>query len=345
MKRKYDNYKVYLHNFSGFDAVFLLTVMTDLSDNIKPIIRDGRYINLRLEFADKYTLYFRDSLLLLPAPLRNLAKNFNVENKGLFPYKFVSNKDIPLNYKGEVPFIKDFDNVGEEDYSIYSKEFINKSWSLKEQTIKYCELDCLVLYQILDKFSKNIFKLFRLDVFKYPTLSSLAFAIYRSEFLKVHMIPLIHDEMYNFIKDSYTGGSVDVYKSCSGKEINSSVEREKIYRYDVNSLYPFAMKNYPMPVGTPIYFEGDILNVNSNIKEKPFGIFEVDIISPENIEIPLLQTRIKTDNGYRTIRPLGNWSGKYFSHELYNAQKFGYKFKVKRGYLFEKADIFSSVIM
>ena len=79
------------------------------------------------------------------------------------------------------------------------------------ETIKYCELDCLVLYKVIEKFSKNIFELFRIDLFKYPTLSSLAFKIYRSKFLKDFKIPLIHGEMFNFIKESYTGGSTDMY--------------------------------------------------------------------------------------------------------------------------------------
>jgi len=121
-------------------------------------------------------------------------------------------------------------------------------------------------------------------------------------FLKDYQIPLIHGEIYNFIKESYTGGSVDVYKPRS--------EGEKVFSYDVNSLYPYSMKNYPMPVGKPVYFEGDILKTISSLypthNEKPFGIFEVDIESPKDIKIPILQTRIKTKNGYRTIAPVGN---------------------------------------
>ena len=121
-----------------------------------------------------------------------------------------------------------------------------------------------------------------------------------------------------------------------------------MYRYDVNSLYPFVMKNFPMPVGYPIYFEGDILNdkVIQGLKEKdkPFGIFEVDIQSPNNLHIPLLQTRIKTEKGFRTISPIGTWSGKYLSDELYNAHKFGYRFKVKRGYLFDRGNIFTEYV-
>lgn len=69
---------------------------------------------------------------------------------------------------------------------------------------------------------------------------------------------------------------------------------KQIKRYDVNSLYPFTMKSFPMPVGNPTYFEGDILSVwNSDSRKiqdnKPFGIFEVDIIAPLDIKIPLLQ--------------------------------------------------------
>ena len=104
------------------------------------------------------------------------------------------------------------------------------------------------------------------------------------------------------------------------------------------------MKHYPMPVGKPIYFEGDIINIDNYLinHDKPFGIFEVDIESPDYIKI--LQTRIKTNKGFRTIAPIGKWTGKYFSEELYNAEKFGYKFKVKRGYLFEKGNIFEGYV-
>jgi DNA polymerase family B len=151
-----------------------------------------------------------------------------------------------------------------------------------------------------------------LDILKYPTLSSLAFAIYRSKFLKEeYKIPLIHGEIYNFIKKSYTGGSVDVFKPAiqnSSGEHPDTDSKNKIYRYDVNSLYPFAMKNFPMPCGEPIYFEGDILNPKllNSPEDLPFGIFEVDIETPSDMKIPLLQFKIRTKNGFRTVAPIGN---------------------------------------
>lgn len=173
---------------------------------------------------------------------------------------------------------------------------------MRTETIKYCELDCVVLYNVIAKFNERIFTTFRADILKYPTLSSLAFAIYRQTFLGDAKIPLISGEMYNFFKEGYTGGAVDVYKPYG----------QKVYRYDVNSLYPFVMESTPMPVDSPTFFEGDINlaissdGTNSAAQEKPFGIFEVEVTAPENLKTPILQLRIKTKNGSRTIAPLGN---------------------------------------
>lgn len=63
--------------------------------------KDGKFINIKITYNDKYTLTFKDSLLILPSSLSKLAKSFNIENKGIFPYKFVDdryNSNIDLNY-------------------------------------------------------------------------------------------------------------------------------------------------------------------------------------------------------------------------------------------------------
>jgi hypothetical protein len=76
MKRKYHQHKVFIHNFSNFDGIFLLKILSSLSNSIKPIIRDGEIIDLNFIF-EKYYLHFRDSLLLLPSSLAKLARHFN----------------------------------------------------------------------------------------------------------------------------------------------------------------------------------------------------------------------------------------------------------------------------
>lgn len=87
MIKKYNRYKVYLHNFSSFDGVFLLKILSGLSNNIKPVMRDGRFIELKFGFGPKLFLYFRDSFLILPSSLKKLAITFGVEKKGTFPIK------------------------------------------------------------------------------------------------------------------------------------------------------------------------------------------------------------------------------------------------------------------
>nr|YP_009690259.1 DNA polymerase family B [Porodaedalea pini]QEG57039.1 DNA polymerase family B [Porodaedalea pini] len=125
----------------------------------------------------------------------------------------------------------------------------------------------------------------------------------------------------------------DVYKPTNEPDT-------KVYSYDVNSLYPFSMKEFPMPIGMPKYFEGDI----TKIKPDAFGIFEVEVQAPKDLYYPVIQTKVQTPNGNRTIAPVGNWSGVYFSEEIKNAETFGYKFKILKGYLFEKGFIFTEYV-
>ena len=127
-------------------------------------------------------------------------------------------------------------------------------------------------------------------------------AIYRSNFLNNKVkIPLIDGAMYNDLKKAYTGGMVDVYVPTNKPNV-------KVKSYDVNSLYPFSMKEFAMPVGTTVYFEGDISKIDSNA----FGIFEVEVIAPNNLFYPVLQTKVKNYKGLNTLAPLGNWTGWYF---------------------------------
>jgi DNA polymerase type B, organellar and viral len=61
------------------------------------------------------------------------------------------------------------------------------------------------------------------------------------------------------------------------------------------------MLNFDMPVGTPTYFEGDISKSDPNA----FGFFNVEVTAPIDLNRPILQTRVKTKTGFRTIAPLG----------------------------------------
>ncbi len=178
-----------------------------------------------------------------------------------------------------------------------------------------------------------IFELFSININKFLTLSSLAFGIFRTHFLKNDIIPQLTGEIEKDIRMSYTGGAVDMYIPTPPKGV-------KIYCYDVNSLYPFVMKNNLMPTGKPIKFYGDIRKIDSNA----FGFFYCNIKTPNNLIHPILQTHVKVNKGIRTIAPLGSWNDMIFSAEMDNAIKFGYKFNILWGYKFESKYIFKSYV-
>jgi hypothetical protein len=139
-----------------------------------------------------------------------------------------------------------------------------------------------------------IFKLFKINIHKYPTISSLAFAIFRTNFLLPDTIPQLSGQIAKDIRQSYTGGACDMY-------IPTNVEDTKLYAYDVNSLYPSVMKDCAVPIGKPTLFEGNIRAIDPNA----FGFFYCKIIAPDNLNHPIIQTHVKMANSKRTMAALG----------------------------------------
>lgn len=356
LKNKYSGHVFYVHNLSKFDGIFLLNALTSINKDIKiePILRNGNMMNIKIKYGPnlKYNISFRDSYLMMPMSLKKLAKNFNVNHlKTIFPYNFLNDKfnpNLDLDYVGDIPDESFFDDNRKEaasDFAEYIKNFnASDKWSLKNETIKYCLNDCVSLYEVISKFNEEIFKKFKLNIHKKFTLPSLTFSIFRSNYLKTleklgYAIPLIDGKIYSDLKKSYTGGSTDMF-------VPTNPEGTKVYGNDVNSLYPTNMrKKMFMPVISKqkeyiTYFEGDI----SLVDEDAFGFFNVEIQTTIDLAHPILQVKHNTGQGIRTISPLGNWKGMYFSEELRNASKFGYKYKIFSGYLFDKFDIFSGFI-
>nr|UZS78044.1 DNA polymerase [Lentinula edodes]UZS78144.1 DNA polymerase [Lentinula edodes] len=197
----------------------------------------------------------------------------------------------------------------------------------------YCVMDCISLYEILIKFNNLIFDKFNININNKPTLPSLSFSNFRYNYLEKDQIAQISGKIKNDIKISYTGGTTDMYIPFNEENIN-------LYVYVVNSLYPFVMKEFEYPIGTPTYFEGNIRNINKDA----FGIFFCEIESPKYLEHPIIQTHVKNKNGIRTMSPLGNWFDWICSPEMDNAMKYRYKFKIIKSYTFNKGRPFKNII-
>jgi hypothetical protein len=329
-KKKYRNHRIYLHNLSKFDSTFLLTPLCNIENaSVKPKENKGKLISIKFKYKH-VLLHLYDSYLLLPASLRKLGVSFNNNGrKDYFPILF---NDI--NYSGVVPAFTYFVDTSQDQYNSYCKRFNKKIWDFKTESIKYCLMDCIALFNILNKFNDLIFNKFKLNMTDYPTLPSLTFANYRANYMPENTIAGLNGVIYEDIKQSYTGGAVDMYKPSNNKD-------ELIYAYDVNSLYPFVMKTFDMPVGIPTYFSGDISLLKD---ENPFGFFMCDVEAPMNIKQPIIQLHLKSKEGVSTVSPVGNFEMILFSQEMLNAEKYGYKFKIKWGYLFDRKNIFKEII-
>src|SRR5258707_1231887 len=132
-----------------------------------------------------------------------------------------------------------------------------------------------------------IFNLFSKNIHYYPTLSSLAFSIFRSNFMQENKIPQISGKIAKDIRQGYTGGSVDIY-------IPESKVGKKIKCYDVNSLYPSQMHSQLMPVGIPNYFNGRF-GMDDNFDN--INVIHKDYYSDfENKYIDQITEKIELDN-------------------------------------------------
>jgi hypothetical protein len=246
-KRKYKNYSVYAHNLSKFDIIFLHKDIAKLNKDYKISIlkREDKYISINisnlLRSKNNIKISIKDSFNLLPSSLKDLSRQFNIENP----------KTIEPIFQGDINSV-----YYQGDISHYNKEvkIINdlKQWKIEIQN--YCETDCIALYQILIKFRLLVYEKFKVNIDNHPTIPSVAFAIFRTHYLKENSIPLIKGreaKIFDFIHDSFTGGSTEMYIPYAG-------EAQNIKCYDVNGLYPSSMKYNKYPTGNIIQFQGNI---------------------------------------------------------------------------------------
>ncbi len=119
--------------------------------------------------------------------------------------------------------------------------------NFRESLLEYNKLDCLSLFEVISTFNKLVKKSFGISIFKYPTLPSLAFNLYRKKFMpKNAQIPITFAENYPDFKACYKWCHVVVYQPYG----------KNLFYYDVNSLYPYVMSSFRYPIGKTIYFEG-----------------------------------------------------------------------------------------
>lgn len=347
---KYSKTIFYCHNLGRYDIVYIINALHDYNDKydnqeishnkFRMVYnhRDNDILSITISKEVNTTtshkepkildtriakLVIRDSIPILNSSLSDLSKSYGVETpKGTFPYKFATRNN--LFYIGNTP--DKFYYNPSLTQSAYDK-MVCSNWSFRLETEKYLESDLYSLHQVISKVNKQVFLDYDVNMIDSLTISGLALKIFRGKYYNDN-IPLINKtSMYRDIKQSYYGAITEVYKPYG----------EKLYYYDVNSLYPYvSLQDLP---GTTCYKE-NFINTKKSI-ESLFGFYYCSVESPKNSYLGLLPVRSKDG----LIFPLGKWEGWYFSEELKFAEQNGYKIKVLKGYSFSKSkDVFKRFV-
>ncbi|KAI3702104.1 hypothetical protein L6452_27785 [Arctium lappa] len=286
---------VYFHNFSRFDGIILLKHLAchHPQYKLKPLLRNNRLYELSVYSGKKMSLRFRDSLSLLPGILSDLAKSLYTA----------------LGTKGSI----NYNDVSESNLLSKKKEYID-----------YMKQDILLLGGVMQKAQDIYWNLYNLDIETKITLSALALSIFRLRYYddKIFPINIPNRNEENFIRKAYYGDHTDAYKPYG----------EDLYYYDVNSLYPFIMKEYPMPCGAPVWYG----NLEDKDLDSILGFIDAYVVCPKTIKKPFLPYR---DKNSTLIFPTGEFVGIYYSEELKFAREIGYTVIPISGYLFKKKEI------
>lgn len=110
---------IYVHNLAHFDGLYVIEALQSIC-SVKPLLKDNKFIYIDASCSCEYIgkkgvkkyrdikIRLFDSYQLIPANLRDLAKNFGCQTqKGKFPHSFVNEHN--LNYVGPIPSISSFE--------------------------------------------------------------------------------------------------------------------------------------------------------------------------------------------------------------------------------------------
>lgn len=214
---------------------------------VRPLI-DSENTIIKID-VDKHEIL--DSHRLFPVSLDSLNKHFE---------------------SSVVKGVYDSDNFGSLDRLKDEKIFENFK--------RYALDDSISLLQSLRKGQWYYKETYSLDLTKCVSISNLAYRLYKTHYLadvlpaKSKGIPILSKTYDSFIRESYHGGSTDVYK----------VIGQGLKYYDVNSLYPSVMLEKMPFEALGGYHEVKDLN-------HFFGFVKVVVTAPKDLKYPVAALR------------------------------------------------------
>lgn len=296
--KKFRTYKCYAHYGGKFDFLHLFKTIKDAG-------------------------YFTKGFEVIPISHGSKIGEVKIrKNKHVWNFRD-STSILPDKLKN---LAKDFDTKMQK--GDFDHEKINhKNWlSLESEWSPYLKADCFALYQILRKWEDNLIQEFGVNLQHITTSASSAMRIFRTKFLKNTNL-ITYKACEDDIRQAYYGGRTEIFK-FKGEDLNY---------YDVNSLYPFVMKTFDMPVDRPVF--------SYTVELTDFAIAYAEIEIPADLDIPVLPHRLEIAKGvHKLVFPTGKISGWYCTPELMKAVEKGCKVQIKKGYKFKRENLFKEYV-
>lgn len=284
---KKKRYIFWAHNGMKFDYLFMMPyIVKCFNARIKGKVSELKCIEFgNIRLLDFYK-FFNTSL-------NNLSKSFLGKQKMDFDFKRVFDKE---------------------------SAFINM-----EEAIKYCKMDCELLFELVLKFDNSIEIDFNLSINDCFSASHLAKIIFHKNYLTDTLMGSIEED-YNIEKSSYHGGLCMSYAK--------GVYNKKIYVYDVNSSYPYAMME-EMPYK---FIEEKELSKDPRQITKHY-LYKIEFEFPTFARICNLGMKIENELVF-----LQQGKGWFWGCELLTAEKLGAKFVFQRVRKYNAKAIFREYI-
>jgi len=309
-KEKYELQKFYIgYIYNGNEGFYfnnkeeLLAYLSDFVNNnpydiyifAHNIKYDLKLIGILIDFIKGEFLNFKlkslmlDNITFIKFSRRTKFNNKKITQNVIFldSYQYLPSSQRNLEHD----FLNRDKPITEDEYSLEPEQW---NLLLKEKGKELVKDDAISLYQILTLFFNEL----KQNDFPFGySLPSIAFNIYTKTFQStIFYFP--HEDDYNSnILESYRGGFVNVLEL--GNFVN-------VIDYDINSLYPYVMKNHKLPYAYVKTLSGITLEQYFELSKKYYIIAKVEFSL--NVDISFIVKRI--NNKLISIK-----QGKMFLHE------------------------------
>ena len=180
---------------------------------------------------------------------------------------------------------------------------------------EYAKRDAFTLVRSLKNYDKAIYQIFGVHIAY--TVASTAVKAWRSTIKTNYFKP---DRIDEFVRTAYFGGLV---------ALSSNKTFENVFTYDINSSFPYTMREFGVPYGT----YAQAFHV---VPDYP-GVYRVLVQTPDDLVFPILPKRIKKGKSDYIVWAQGVFETCVTNIELDFAVKNGYKIlKVYEGVIWKE---------